>query len=226
MCLLILILLVYVGVSVLLLWLLPAAVAIPVVAVAGIVLFAVVWKIRSFFKGLKKQLVDAGLAPEEKQISLQAGEQFKGKGIDFAFPVPCEVSQTSIQDFECLMLKPKFDFPGAPKDTLLVASTFSRDELKEKLDAKIEGLFAQVQATRQEESAPVTVGHLNGERRFFTASKDGKTMKCEAVYLGDDKGSTVWVAIAPEEQFDLLSAKYRELALLVKRAGEEGVIDV
>ena len=39
---------------------------------------------------------------------------------------------------------------------------------------------------------------LSGERRYFTASKDGKTIKCEAVYLGDDKGSIVWVAIAPE----------------------------
>ena len=140
--------------------------------------------------------------------------------------VPCEVSQTRIHDFECLMLKPKFDFPGAPKDSLLVVSTFTKDELKENLNARIEGLFAQVQEKRQEESTPVTVGMLSGERRYFTASKDGKTIQCEAVYLGDDKGSIVWVAIAPEENFEMLSAKYRELVLLVKRVGEPGVIDV
>ena len=226
MCLLILILLVYVGVSTLVLWLLPAAVAIPIVAVVGIVLFIVIWKIRSFFKGVKKQFVDMGLAPEEKTTSLKAGELFKGKGIDFAFPVPCEVSQTRIQDFECLMLKPKFDFPGAPKDSLMVVSTFKIEELREKLNARIEKLFAQVQESRQEETAPVTVGMLSGERRSFSASRDGKTVKCEAVYVGDDKGSIVWVAIAPEENFDTLSAKHRELALLVKRAGEAGVIDV
>lgn len=226
MCLLIFILLVYIAVSVLVLWLFPAAVSIPIVAVVGIVLLAVIWKIRSFFKGLKKQFVDMGLAPEEKKTSVAAGEQFKGKGIDFAFPVPSEVSQTTIQDFECLMIRPKFDFPGAPKDTLLVASTFPKDELKEKLSAKIESLFAQVQDARQEESTPVTVGLLAGERRFFTATKDGKTVNCEAVYLGDEKGSIVWVAIAPQDSFDTLSAKYRELALLVKRAGEPGAIDV
>jgi hypothetical protein len=226
MCLLTLIFLVYVGVSALTLWLLPAVVAIPIVVVVGLVLFVVIWKIRSFFKGLKKQFVAAGLAPEERTISLKAGEQFKGKGIDFAFPVPCEVAQTRIQDFECLMVKPKFDFAGAPKDTLLVISTFSKVELKEKLDEKIEGLFAQVQESRQEQSEPITVGMLSGDRRFFSASKDDKTVKCEAVYLGDAQGSIVWVAIAPEENFNTLSAKYRELALLVKRAGEPGVIDV
>jgi hypothetical protein len=171
-------------------------------------------------------MVDMGLAPEEKTISLKVGEVFKGKGIDFAFPVPCEVSQTRIQDFECLMLKPKFDFPGAPKDSLMVISTFKIEELKAKISSQIENLFAQVQVSRQEESAPVTVGMLSGERRFFSATKDDKTVKCEAVLVGDEKGSLVWVAIAPEDKFDTLSAKYRELALLVKRSGESGVIDV
>jgi hypothetical protein len=226
MCLLIFILLIYVSVSALVLWLLPSAVAIPIVAIVGIGLFVVIWKIRSFFKGMKKKMVDMGLAPEEKKISLKAGEVFKGKGIDFAFPVPCEVSQTRIQDFECLMLRPKFDFPDAPKDSLMVVSTFKIDEVKEKIGGQIEKLFAQVQESRQEQSTPATVGMLSGERRFFSASKDGKTVNAEAVCVGDDKGSLVWVAIAPEDKFEMLSAKYRELALLVKRTGEAGVIDV
>lgn len=226
MCILILILLVYVFVSALALWLLPAVVAIPIVVVVGLAILAVVWKIRSFFKGVKQELVKAGLAPEEKKFSLKAGEQFKGAGMDFAFPVPCEVSQTRMQDFECLMLQPKFSFPGAPKDTLLVVSSFTIAELKDNLNAKIEELFKRVQESRQEQSEPVTAGNLSGERRYFSATRDGKTIQAEAVYLGDDKGSIIWVAIAPEENFETLSAKYRELALLVKRAGEAGVIDV
>jgi len=226
MCLLILVLLVYVGISALVLWLLPSVVAIPLVTVVGIILLVAIWKIRSFFKGMKKKMVDMGLSPEEKKISLKAGEVFKGSGIDFAFPVPCEVSQTRIQDFECLMLKPKFDFPDAPKDALMVVSTFKIEELKEKLAAQIEKLFAQVEMSRQEEVTPATVGMLSGERRFFSATKDGKTVKCEAVFVGDDKGSLVWVTIASEDKFEMLSAKYRELALLVKRTGEAGVIDI
>jgi len=226
MCLLIFLLLIYVGVSALVLWLLPAVVAVPIVTVVGIVILVVIWKIRSFFKGVKEKMVDMGFAPEEKTISLKAGELFKGQGIDFAFPVPCEVSQTRILDCECLMLKPRFDFPDAPEDSLMVVSTFKIEELKEQTNSRIESLFAQVQATRQEESAPVTVGMLSGERRFFSATKDDQTVKCEAVMVGDEQGSLVWVAIAPEDKFDTLSAKYRELALLVKRAGEPGVIDV
>ncbi|HSY18857.1 MAG TPA: hypothetical protein VK815_11005 [Candidatus Acidoferrales bacterium] len=214
MCLLYFVILAYIGLSALAFWLLPHWLSIPLIAVMGIVLAIVLWKIMRFFKKVKKAL--AQFIPQEMLCSLAAAEPFTGRGFAFTFPVPCDVAYTHFHDLEALILKPKFDFPGAPKDALLIASTFPPAELKPKIDNFIEKIFAQVEG-RGGEPVPVEVGPLKGERRMFTTNKDGKDVRAESVFLGDEKGSIAWVAIAEGPAFDVLAAKYRELALLIQR---------
>src|SRR6185369_6402110 len=108
--------LVYIGVSALAYWLLPHWLSIPLIAIMGIVLAVVLWKIMRFFKKVKKAL--AQFIPQEKLCSLAAAEPFTGHGFAFTFPVACEVSQTHFHEVEALILKPKFDFPGAPNESL------------------------------------------------------------------------------------------------------------
>jgi len=84
----------------------------------------------------------------------------------------------------------------------------------------IERIFSQIQESRAEEYAPLKIGSLEGERRGFAAAKDGKSIKGEAVYLGDQDHSIVWVAIAPEDAFEPLAAQYRELVCLIQRVAK------
>jgi hypothetical protein len=215
MCLIIVVVVFYAGASALALRFLPPWLAIPLVSIVGLALLYLWWKIRRFFKKLKATFAD--FIPQENIRKLAAGETFNGHGFTFTFPVACEVSQTHFHEVEALLLKPKFDFEGAPKDTMLVVSTFSPEELKPEINETIEKIFAQVEG-KGSEPAPVTVGPLAGERRTFATSKDGKDVRGEVVYLGDKNGSIVWVAIAMgSEAFETLGAKYRELALLIKR---------
>ena len=214
MCLLYFIILAYIGVSALAFWLLPHWLGIPLIAVMGIGLVVVLWKIMRFLKKVKKAL--AQFIPQEKLCSLAASEPFTGHGFAFTFPVACEVAHTHFHDLEALILKPKFDFLGAPKDALLIVSTFSPAELKPKINDFIEKIFAQVEG-QGGEPVPVAVGPLKGEQRLFTTAKDGKDVRAESVFLGDEKGSIAWVAIAEGPAFEVLAAKYRELALLIQR---------
>ena len=214
MCLIIIVVLLYAGASALALRFLPSSISIPLVVIVGLGLLWVWWKIRTFFKKLKAKFAD--LIPQETICKLKAGEPFNGHGFAFTFPLECEVSQTHFHEVEALILKPKFDFIGAPKDAMLVVSTFPPEELKPKINDTIEKVFAQVEG-QAGEPAPVTVGPLTGERRTFATNKDGKDVRGEAVYLGDKNGSIVWVAIGLGESFETLAAKYRELALLIKR---------
>ena len=214
MCLIIIVVLLYAGASALALRFLPSWLAIPLVSIVGLALLFIWWKIRQFIKKLKTKFAD--FIPQEKICTLKADEPYTGHGFAFTFPVACEVSQTHFHEVEALILKPKFDFTGAPKDTLIVVSTFSPGELKPKINDTIEKVFAQVEG-QAGEPAPVTVGPFTGERRTFATSKDGKDVRGEAVYLGDKNGSIVWVAIALGESFETLAAKYREFAVLIKR---------
>jgi hypothetical protein len=214
MCLIIIVVLLYAGASALALRFLPSWLSIPLVSIVGLGLLYVWWKIRTLFKKIKAKFAD--YIPQETICKLKAGEPFNGHGFAFTFPVECEVSQTKFHEIEALILKPKFDFADAPKDTILVVSTFPPEELKPEINDTIEKVFAQVEG-QAGEPAPVTVGPLSGERRTFATNKDGKDVRGEAVYLGDKNGSIVWVAIAMGDSFETLSAKYRELALLVKR---------
>ena len=214
MCLLIFIVLAYAGVSALAIWLLPQWLSIPLVVIIGIALLWVFWKIRQFIKKVKKALAD--VIPQEKLCSLAANENFKGHGFSFTFPVACEVSQTHFHDVEALMLKPKFELANAPQGTLMVVSTFPPGELKPKINATIEKIFGQL-GGQASEPAPVEVGQLKGERTTFAVSKDGKDVQGEAVYLGDQNCSIVWVAIATKDGIAELATKYRELAVLIQR---------
>lgn len=214
MCFIIVVVGIYIGASALAFWLLPRWLAIALASIFGIALLWVYWKIRRFMKKLRAKL--SAFIPKEKICSLAANEPFNGHGFTFMFPVPCEVSQAHFQKVEALVLKPVFDFPGAPKDTLLVVSTFPPAELKPRINDILEKIFAQVEGHAGEPS-PVTVGNLHGERRTFATSKDGKDVRGEAVYLGDENGSIVWVAIALGENFEILGGKYRELAVLIRR---------
>jgi hypothetical protein len=216
--LLVFLLLVFAGIAALAIWLLPLWLSLSLIVLSGVPLAWAVWKVTSFIKKLKKGLAD--FIPQEKLCVLAAGEPFRGYGFAFTFPIPCEVSQTRFDDVEALLLKPRFDFPGAPKDSLVAVSTFPKDELKGKINETIERIFSQIQESRAEEYAPLKIGSLEGERRGFAAAKDGKSIKGEAVYLGDQDHSIVWVAIAPEDAFEPLAAQYRELVCLIQRVAK------
>lgn len=222
--LLIFVLLVFVGFSALAIKVLPLWLSIPLVVIIGVPLVWLIWKITRFIKKVKEEFSD--FIPKEKVQKIGANETFRGHGFSFTFPVASEVSQIQIQDFEALMIKPRFDFPDAPKDTLLVASTFTRAELKEKIDETIEKIFARIEDSQLSDPVPATVGDLTGERQSFAATKDGKSVKGEAVYLDIKGGSIVWVALGPEAIFEKLTARYQELALLIKRAQADTTVDV
>lgn len=227
MCLIYFVVLAYMGASALAIWLLPHWLSFPLVVFVGIVLVWLIWKTLGFFKKVKKAL--GSFIPQEMLCSLAANEPFKGNGFAFTFPVACDVSQTKFHEVEALILKPKFDFAGRPKDTLMVVSTFPPEELKPKINDTIDKIFAQVEGKAGEPEA-VEVGPYAGELRPFATSKDGKNVRGESVFLGDAKGSIAWVAIAEGEAFDVLAAKYRELAVLIQRIdvppSEKPVIDV
>ena len=227
MCLLYIVVFAYLGASALAIWLLPHWLSFPLVIIVGVMLVWVIWKILGFLKKVKKAI--GAFIPQEQLRSLAANETFIGNGFSFTFPVPCDVSQTHFREVAALILKPKFDFAGAPKESLLVASTFPPEEMKPKINDTIEKIFAQVEG-KAGEPEPVEVGPLKGDRRSFATAKDGKNVQGEAVFLGNEKGSIIWVAIAESDKFDQLAAKYRELAVLVQRVDtpptEKPVVDV
>ncbi len=194
---------------------LPLWLSIPLILLIGIPLIWIVWKITSFLKGIKKRFGD--ILPQEKLRSLAANEPFQGKGFAFTFPVACEVSQTSVRDFEALILRPKLDFAGAPKESMIIASTFSVEEMKAKINQQLEGIFSKIQELKSEDFAPVQIGSRQGQRRAFAATREGKSVQGEAVYLGDENYAIAWVAMCPPETFETLAAKYRELAGLIER---------
>src|SRR5262249_33140671 len=123
---------------------------------------------------------------------------------------------TTVKDFEALILKPKFDFPGM-KDTLLVVSSFPKEEIKEKISAKLDALCAQVKPLETTDFAPVQVGGLQGERRTMRANHEGRELQGEMVFLGDPEYSVAWFAFGLADVFEATAAKYRELACLVQR---------
>src|SRR6476620_3685092 len=111
---------------------LPLWMAITLVALIGLPAAWIIWKVRKFLKSVKKTLTD--IMPKEHLCNLAPNEPFRGQGFAFTFPVACEVSQTVLEKLETLQLKPKFDFPGAPTEALLIVSTIPREELKSNLD--------------------------------------------------------------------------------------------
>jgi hypothetical protein len=174
---------------------------------------------------------------QERLASVPANERFRGNGFAFTFPVPCEVSQTVIDDLEALLLKPKLEGNGTGPQGLMIVSTIPREELKNKINSQLEAVFSQVRTAiaaqrregqdfRAEEFLPAEVGPFRGEYRTLHAVKDGKAVRGETVYLGGEKFSVAWALIGPADTFDSAAERFRELASLVERMAEPAVIDL
>lgn len=222
-------------------WLLPWWATLALVAV---VLAPVVWIAWKIIRAIKKDVVPAlkkvaaGMPrSQERLCSLPAGEPFRGNGFAFTLPVPCEVSQTVIDDLEALILKPAAGGPEGSGAGLIVVSTIPRDELKVKINDQLEAVFTQVQAglaergrpgeeLQTEAFQPLEVGPLRGEFRQFKAANAEKRIRGETVFLGGEAFSVAWALAGPEDKFDDAAKRYRELAGLIKRVGEAPVIDV
>ena len=141
----------------------------------------------------------------------------------FTFPVACEVSQTVLDDLEALVLKPVVHPPGEQGDSVIIVSTIPKDEMKTRTEEKLEAIYSQVQEVIADEFVPLSVGSLQGERRIFQASKNGKSIRGESVYLGDDAHSVAWQIIMPSDGFDSVAGRYRELAALIHRVDDTHV---
>ena len=82
------------------------------------VLLLPVWIAIALFVMLKsagKQIgkeINNAIGKKESRRSLKAGQTFQGNGFCFTFPVACQVTQTVIEDFEALVLKPKLHRPA------------------------------------------------------------------------------------------------------------------
>jgi hypothetical protein len=175
------------------------------------------WKILSAVKSAVKQIKEGMPQAQERVCALPAGEPFRGNGFAFTFPVPCDVSQTVIDDLEILLLKPKLSADASPDQALVVVSTMPREELRENVNERLDALFTQIKEVRAEPDAPVQVGLLSGERRTFEAEKDGRGLRGEMVYLGDNTHSVGWILITPPEIFAAHAARLREMTPLIRR---------
>jgi hypothetical protein len=210
-------------------WLLPwwASVAL-VVCVFGPVGW-VSWKILSVLKSAAKQIKEGWPQAQERVCSLPANEPFRGNGFAFTFPIPCEVSQTVIDDLEILLLKPKLTSDAPQDQSLLVVSTMPVQELKENVNERLDSIFTQVKEIRSEADAPVQVAGLNGVRRGFEAEKEGKSLRGEMVYLGNEKHSIGWILFTPPDIFENRAGQLRELTPLIRRVNEDAqkeIVDI
>jgi len=198
-------------------WLSVALIAVLVMPVV-LITFAFFAVFRIAKKELAKQFPD--VIPQKKVSSLAAGKEFRGNGFGFTFPVACEVSQTVIDDFEALILKPKVHLRGEPGDSMLIVSTIPKDEMKKNVTKKLDAIFSKIEELRASDFSPLEVGQLAGEGRTFEASKDGKSVRGESVYLGKRAYSVAWQIITAPESFDEVAGKYRELAPMIQRVAE------
>jgi len=105
-------------------------------------------------------------------------------------------------------------------DSMLVVSTIPKDEIKAKVTEKLETVFSEIQEVRTGDFGPLQISPLRGECRTFEAAKDGKSIRGESVYLGDEAYSIAWQIITPPNSFDQIAGKYRELAGLIERVHE------
>jgi hypothetical protein len=193
---------------------LVAMVVMPVLCLV-VALFAISRTVKSEFK---KQFAD--VLPKKMERKLAAGEEFRDDEFRFTFPVACEVSRTTVQDFEALMLKPKVHAKGQAGDSMLIVSTIPKDEMKANISARLDEIFSKIEELRTSEFEPLVIGSLSGEWRTFEASKDGKSVRGESAYLGpedNDKYSVAWQIVTERDAFEAVAAKYRELARLVER---------
>ena len=209
-----------------------------------LVLGAVGWFAWKIVSTIKKEVVPAlktvaeGLPrSQERLCSIPAGERFRGNGFSFSFPVPCEVSQTVIDDLEALMLKPTLGGASAGATGLMVVSTIPKDELKTRIEAQLDAVFLQVKTLlsekaredeqlQVEEFQPTQVGALRGEYRQIRAANQEKKVRGETVFLGEPSFSVAWALIGPEETFESAAVRYRELARCIELIKDHPVIDL
>ena len=89
--------------------------------------------------------------------------------------------------------------------------------MKSNATEKLDEIFSQIDELRASDFAPLKVGSLSGEYRTFEASKDGKSVRGESAYFGDQSYSVAWQIITARDSFEPVAAKYRELAGLIRR---------
>jgi hypothetical protein len=195
-------------------WLTLGLLAITVMPVL-IVVVAFLAIVKSLKSEFKKQFAD--VLPRTNERKLAANELFQGNGFRFALPVACKVSQTVLDDFEALMIKPELHGKRKHGDSLLIISTIPVEEMKENVTAKLGPVFERIEELHASEFTPISVGSLTGEHRTFEASKDGHSAKGESAYLGDSQYSVAWQIITKPDAFDEIAAKYRAMAKLIQR---------
>lgn len=213
--------LIVVAAAVAALWFLPWWLSLALFVIVMLPVAWIGWKIVSALKAVVNVIADA--MPKKKLCSLASGERFQGAEFSFTLPVACEVSQIVIDDFEALMLKPQIYASDELGESPIVVSTILKEEMKVKITTKLEDVFSKIPGLRAGDFVPVQVGALQGERREFEASKDGKSIRGESVYLGDEDYSVTWVIVAPSDSFDFAAGKYREFAGLFNRIRKPAV---
>ena len=154
--------------------------------------------------------------PAQRLCSLGSGESFVGNGFHFSLPFAAEVTQTVLDDLEILMVKPQ---PSAVEgcEVLLALSSISKEEMKNRISAKLEPIFSKLHQVRTEDFASMNVGELSGERKLVEATSDAKTLKGELVFLGSSDFSVAWVFMSPADKFDGIAQTLRHAVVLVKR---------
>jgi hypothetical protein len=203
-------------------WLLPwwLSLSLLVIGVAPLLFIVIAFLVvvRAIKSGIKSEFPE--LVPKKQTRKLAANETFQGNGFRFTLPVACEVSQTVLDDFEALMLKPKLLPKGRPGDSMLIVSTIPKEEMKSNVTRKLDEIFSLINELKPSEFVPLEIGPLHGECRTFEASKDGTTVRGESAYLGDHAYSVAWQIITERDEFDAVAEKYREFARLIQRVPE------
>lgn len=184
--------------------------------VALIVAGFVLWVLNRILSAVRHATKELTPAPAQRLCSLGSGESFVGNGFRFSFPFPAEVTQTVLDDLEILMVKPQ---PSAVenREVLLALSSVSKEEMKNRIGAKLEPIFSKIPQVRTEDFASMNVGELNGERQLVEATNDAKTLRGELVFLGTSDFSVAWVFMSPAEKFDGVAQTLRHAVVSVKR---------
>jgi hypothetical protein len=203
-------------------WYLPWWITLGLVAIIVMPVLSLVVALLAITRTLKSEAKKhfGDLLPQKMERKLAADEEYSDDEFRFRFPVACEVSRTTMQDFEALMIKPKVHAKGQAGDSMLIVSTISQDEMKTNVSEKLDEIFSKIEEVRTGEFERLVIGPLSGESRTFEASKDGKSVRGESAYLGlenEDEYSVAWQIITERDAFDAVAAKYRELAKLVER---------
>ena len=176
----------------------------------------VLWILSRILSAVRQATKELTPVPAQRLCSLGSSESFVGNGFRFSFPFAAEVTQTVLDDLEILMVKPQPSTVGNC-EVLLALSSISKDEMKNRIGAKLEPIFSRIPQVRTEDFAAMNVGELSGERKLVEATNDAKTLRGELVFLGSSDFSVAWVFMSPAEKFDNVAQTLRHAVILVKR---------